>query len=230
MARQGVMAATAGAGLVLLAACAGPDARPERGPRGRELPNIFFSLAGEPFRGDADGPYAVALWFARANTSHDGRLTLDQVKADASRFFDRLDLNHDGEIDGAEVAVYEQEVAPEINPRLAPLRYGEGQDLQLGKRRGEGERPQVDERPRQLPTEIRGATAQGAALFALTGEPEPVTAADTDFNGRITRAEFLAAVQRRFERLDAAGAGYLTLDKLPKTPLQRLREPRTAKR
>jgi hypothetical protein len=61
---------------------------------------------------------------------------------------------------------------------------------------------------------------QGAAVYGLLNEPEPVTATDTKLDGRITLAEFLAAADRRFDRLDTKQLGYLTLDDLPKTPAQ----------
>ncbi|MDB5434904.1 MAG: hypothetical protein JWR47_1161, partial [Phenylobacterium sp.] len=38
--------------------------------------------------------------------------------------------------------------------------------------------------------------------------------------GRITKAEFLAAADRRFKRLDKNGDGKLTLDELPMTASQ----------
>ena len=57
-------------------------------------------------------------------------------------------------------------------------------------------------------------------MFSLVNEPEPVAAADTQFNGRITRAEFMAAADRRFDLLDPKQRGFLTLQDLPKTPVQ----------
>ena len=60
----------------------------------------------------------------------------------------------------------------------------------------------------------------GAAPYGLLAEPEPVTAADTEFNGRITAAEFRAAADRRFEALDVKGQGRLALKDLPLTVVQ----------
>ena len=60
----------------------------------------------------------------------------------------------------------------------------------------------------------------GVASFDLLAEPEPVTAADTNFDGRITLAEFLAAADRHFDALDTKGAGKITLADLPKTAVQ----------
>ena len=51
--------------------------------------------------------------------------------------------------------------------------------------------------------------------------------ADADVNGKVTLEEFLAAVDRRFARLDPGGAGNLTLAALPKTPIQEMRERRS---
>ena len=60
----------------------------------------------------------------------------------------------------------------------------------------------------------------GAAAYGLLAEPEPVRAADTNLDGRVTKAEFLAAADRRFKRLDKRGDGKLTLDELPMTAWQ----------
>ena len=54
----------------------------------------------------------------------------------------------------------------------------------------------------------------------MINAPEPVAAADTQFDGRITKAEFAAAADRRFVLLDKNSTGYLTLASLPRTPLQ----------
>jgi Ca2+-binding EF-hand superfamily protein len=61
---------------------------------------------------------------------------------------------------------------------------------------------------------------EGAAAYTLLREAEPLMAADTDLDGRITKEEFLAAADRRFARLDKRGDGKLTLDELPRTVAQ----------
>jgi len=221
-----------------LTACA-DDPTPEReGPRGGDhpegghmarLPNVFLSPAGKPYRARLGEPYPVTEWFAEANTSHDGKLTREQMRADADAFFRTLDTNHDGVIDGFELQAYEQTVAPEILPRIANLREGEGFDpnLDLADQRNT-ERPGTGEgrggfRMRQ-PAAPKGETTQGAAVYSLINQPEPVAAADSDFDGKITRAEFEAAADRHFEILDTKQQGYLTLAGLPKTPVQLLIE------
>ena len=57
---------------------------------------------------------------------------------------------------------------------------------------------------------------RGAGRYGYIATPEPVTAADVDFDGTITRAEFMAAASRRFEMLDANQDGAITQRELPK--------------
>lgn len=225
--------------LASLAGCAGQDAGPPEhvahagrpgGARRLHLPNVFISPAGKPFRAAPGEPYPVAAWFAAADTNHDGRLTREEFRADAEAFFRELDTNHDGVIDGSELANYEQNIAPEILPRVEGLRAGEGMNLNLtlGDERNT-EAPRGEEGGRRGSGEgggraIRGEPTQGAALFSLVNEPEPVAAADTSFDGRITLQEFDAAADRRFDLLDTKQQGYLTLQELPKTPVQQALE------
>ena len=168
----------------------------------------------------------MADWFARADADHDGRLTREEFRNDALSFFGKLDVNHDGIIDGAEVARYEQDIAPEILPKIESLHANEGMDpsLTFGDPNNTDDRPDGS-RPRRQgpgrpPTPARGIGVQGAAVYSLINTPEPVAAADTEFNGRITRAEFAAAADRRFDMLDKGSVEYLALSALPKTPLQ----------
>lgn len=229
------------AALLLLVGCAsapeGPSADVTRfggsaageggAVQGRRALNVFLSPSGEPFRGGRDEPYVAGVWFARADADHDGRLTPAEFRADALRFFRVLDVDHDGVIDGFEVQAYEQTVAPEIQPRIGGLRGGEGTDETLfsdrdrgagrgGRRGGGAARPQ-----RQYAGDRR---PEGASLFGVLNEPEPVTAADADLDGRVTLAEWTARTDRRFALLDTAGRGYLTLAGLPKTEAQGILE------
>ena len=52
----------------------------------------------------------------------------------------------------------------------------------------------------------------------------PVTVADTDFDGKVSLAETLAAADRRFDILDKNADGFITLAELPKTPVQAFAE------
>jgi hypothetical protein len=224
-------------GAACLAACAssddhlpppGPGGGGDRGPHG--VPNLFISPAGKPYRAERDQPYPIVGWFTAADGDHDGRLTLVEFKADAAAFFKELDVNNDGVVDGFEVQHYEREIAPEINPQIEGLRFGEGMDLALGARGNNGD-PRIGRGPTGGRREQAGdRRAEGAGLFGLLNEPEPVAATDAKFDSHITLDEFLAAAERRFAVLDKKNQGYLTLDALPKTPAQVVLERAAARR
>lgn len=203
-----------------LAACAhappeGPgrgEGRPgagERGPGPMAGPQLFISPAGEPFRAAPGAPYPIAAWFEGADANHDGALSRDEFVADSLRFFAVLDADKNGVIDGFEVSTYENRIAPEIVGGAAPG----------SARRGpKGQGPDGDslvQRRRQGTNVL-----QGAALYGLIAEPQPVMAADGDFNRRITRDEATRAAKTRFALLDTNKDGLLKLAELPKTPVQ----------
>jgi hypothetical protein len=223
----GVLMAAVLLSLAAAASAEDPPARPAR-------MNVFISPSGEPFRAAPGQPYPVDDWFNRADTNHDGALSLDEFVADAESFFRKLDANHDGVIDGFELTDYEQKVAPEILPRVGGLT---ARDIPpLPRERPENGRipePQEQqEQPQREPEEKRhsGPPVVGAAVFGLIREPEPVAAADADFDGKITLAEMTAAARRRFAELDLDHDGRLTRAELPKTPIERLAEKGERKR
>ena len=194
--------------LTLLGACvgAGEQERQTPGPH----PTLFLSPAGKPFHGAAGAPYPVAVWFAEADANHDGKLTQEEFRADFAAFFKQLDVNNDGEIDGLELARYEQVVAPEVLPRLAQVQGG-----------FPGERPGADQRRlAEAPRQRGGGFYDGAPEFSLLNVSEPVSSADLNFDGKVSLQEYMTAADRRFDQLDKEHNGYLTLDTLPQTPEQ----------
>lgn len=172
--------------------------------------NIFFSPSGQPFRGKADEPYPLAAWIAQADTDKDGKLSYDEFVADASQFFKALDANHDGFVSSPENTAYENKVAPEIlriDPRIdQPPRYRTNDSDVV-----------LDKDPR-LRNYVK--TVQGASQFSLLDEPQPVRAADKNFDFRISGDEWLNASSARFKVLDRNDDGFLAVDELPQTPAQ----------
>ena len=182
--------------LLLAGGAAQAAAQPGRGPPpDGDAPGaaLFISPAGEPFRG-GDG---LAAWFAGADADHDGGLSPAEFRADALRFFRTLDADRDGSVDGFEVQRYEAQVAPEITAIVL-----------------DGARPARGRREMQL-------GRQGAARFGLLNTPHPVRAGDLDVDGRVTEAEWIRATARRFDLLDKAKAGKLTMDQLRPPPAAR---------
>jgi hypothetical protein len=176
----------------LLAASA-PAAAARRGPDPGST-HLFISPPGQPYTAPGSDPYPIVLWFNRLDSNNDGRLDINEFRADALFFFKLLDRNSDGIVDSAEVTYYEQHIVPQV---LLPP----GSGLE------DGALQRLD----------RLAFDQGAAPYTLFGEPEPVRSADRQFNYRITLQEYLDQSDRHFRLLDKKNQGFLTLADLPKT-------------
>ena len=179
----------------------------------------FISPMGEPFRAHSKTDDTLADWFRKADRNGDGVLTSDEMVADADRFFASLDTDGNGEIDPDELANYEYEIAPDVQVnsrrRPAPGEIRPASEARLGggdgKRqhgRGRGER-RLDEDQLGL-----GASSRARLAMGLLDMPEPVAAADTDFNRGISLEEFRQAAVRRFGLLDSGRNGRLTLAQL----------------
>lgn len=200
--------------------------------------NVFISPAGKPFRAPAGAPYPVIDWFKEADRNADGKLDHAEFMADAEAFFRVLDDRHTGVLGPYEIAVYERRIAPEIlgyqykptalltapglfGGRLWQAQYGQG----IGGM-GQNVPTTIDPEGPSEPTTPKiqhdlDETEQGASPFSLFDEPEPVTAADFDFNGKIKKANFMRLADMHFSRLDTDSEGFLTLAKLPKTAVQK---------
>lgn len=176
----------------------------------------FISPMGEPFRSRTTADDTLAKWFAQADRNHDGTLTLDEMQTDAGRFFETLDTDHDGEIGPEELVHYEWEVAPEIQlmskTRRAPGEASASPKRSPGRWESESDDDLALERRSRRGRKSGGL--QGAARYGLLNIPEPVAAADADFNRGVSLSEFREAASARFQLLDTAHQGNLGLAQL----------------
>ena len=197
MLRRTVVLAAAASGVITIGGMALAQNTPVRG---------FISPMGEPFHATFDKPYPSAVWFAQADTDHDGKLSRAEFRADAMRFFKLLDVNGDGKISDMETIRYEHQVAPEIITATVDT-----SDTQAP--------PSAEDNSSAVHTPL-SSIRQGAAFFSFLNDPEPVRSADTDFNNKVSVDEWMAAVDRKFKTLDPDDTGYLKLSDLPKTPAE----------
>jgi hypothetical protein len=204
--------------------------------------NVFISPCGRPFRAKPGESYPVGAWFKMADADGDGKLDHAEFVADALAFFKILDRNGDGVISPAEVSFYEQRIAPEVLGMRVEGTSGlfawprallwKTQGAPGGGGGGEmpGAPPDTEHSliPGGADTEEAfphakpyDASGKGASPYGFFDEPEPVTAADVNFRGLISKADFSKMADIHFASLDKAGQDYLTLDGLPTTPVQR---------
>jgi Ca2+-binding EF-hand superfamily protein len=174
----------------------------------------FISPMGEPFRPRTATDDTLARWFNEADRNRDGRITADEMKADADRFFALLDTDRDGVIGPEELIQYEWEFAPDV--QLSSRLKRQPGDTVSAKPAADGGQVSGDRSYRRGPGEPEASLGglQGGARYGLLNMPEPVAAADANLDRAITRAEFEASALYRFQLLDRDKAGALTLAKL----------------
>jgi hypothetical protein len=206
---------------VAVAAATSAAAAPAKTPA-KPTPRVFISPSGEPFRQGPNDPDPLKAWFDQVDSAHKGYIDRAAFRADATRFFKKLDENGDGVIDGFEVADYESKIAPELAEwaegqfpgEFGQARGGQAQDGEGGRQGGH----RRDERGGEAAQSgaahghARGPAQRG--IIQLIDEPEPVSGADFNLDSHITFAEWMRATDQRFEILDANKDGRLTLDEL----------------
>ena len=172
---------------------------------------IFMSPSGQPFRALVGQPFPEAQWFAQVDTDKDGKISEAEFDTDATNYFNVLDVNHDGYISSIENTNYETNIAPEIthmDPRVAqPVDHYIPPDEDM------------DANPNGDKTRYIKQIL-GASQYGLIDEPQPIRAADSNFDFRISAEEWVNATSQRFAILDTNHDGFITPDELPKTPLQ----------
>ena len=218
-----------GLAVALLAASAVAQPHPKPSPP----PRIFLSPSGEPFRQSPTAPDPLKAWFDRVDANQDGAIDRFEFRADAARFFKVLDENGDGVIDGFEAADYEHKIAPELAEQAEGRLPGQFSPRDQGRSQSEDRPRKPGERGTEPHRDAHdaGPAGQGRAgrgIGQLLDEPEPVTGADFNLDGRITMDEWLRATDQRFELLDTAKTGRLTLEglRVKMAELQQLQQQR----
>ena len=177
-----------------------------------------MSPMGEPVFGQTRGEDGLVAWFRQADRNHDGVLTVDEMVADADRFFQILDSDHNGEIGPDEIAHYETVIAPKLGARWIAS-SDEGGDQQASgsdwkKLHGKSRHGGGGHRGGGADSGFGGDDEAAGGRYGLLAIPEPVASADADFNRGVSAEEFRNAARQRFELLDVDHTGRLTLPEL----------------
>ncbi|MFV3074114.1 EF-hand domain-containing protein [Niveispirillum fermenti] len=178
-----------------LSACGGGGG----GKPDRPLPGIRYvpvSPLGEPLGppGADPAPYRQAMreWFARTDKDGDGKLSLAEIQAEADRVFPLYDLNGDGQITSAELTSYR------VSTPFHALPADTGRRLRPGR---------ID----MTPDEAASLTREGKGRPQYRMGIDPVMAADTNADFRVTREELRAEAARRLSMMDRNDDGAITL-------------------
>ncbi len=188
-----MLALTAG----LAAGCAGRDSTapdPLAPPAG-----MIYSPNGEPLNGGPLGKptcrEAMARWFDRVDSGHQGAIGREAFLADARAQFQRMDIDGNGYLVPEELERYR---LPYRQPQPAPRRSasedrsGEQSEGLFG-----GHHHHAAD-----PTETRGGNHSDA-------QPDPVMAADTQMTFKVTLNAFLTQAATTFAKLDTRHRGVL---------------------
>lgn len=198
--------------LALTAACSG-----HHGPE-----YIAATPLGMPlghFSSESDARVPVRAWFLRVDANHDDRISLDEFEAEADATFRHYDLNGDGtimvpELEKARMQDHQggpdQPPSPENGDSGKPGAGGPGMGGpgMGGPGMGGADMPHPDGGGR------RGGGGHGGGGNSFPGGVDPIMAADSNVDFRVTREEFHAYAQALFESLDANHDGALTEDEV----------------
>ncbi len=187
-----------GAALVLSTAATASFAAPGKGAKDRM-----------PIRQEAAFVHLLKV----ADTNKDGKISKKEFAARQDALFTEIDKDKDGSITPKEMREYRQakmEAFRAANPRP------EREDAKAE----DGKAPEGKRAERHADREHGGRPGhqgwgkhggKGAGLGMLRW-------ADTDENGQVSKAEFTAAGEKMFERLDKNKDGVISIDDMPDRP------------
>jgi hypothetical protein len=162
-------------------------------PRGGPT-TMIFSPNGEPLNGGKLGrptcAVAMSRWFNRVDTNHDGLISWAEFAIDMRTQFRRMDIDGSGYITPSGLEQFRE-------PYMMEGAGGGSQEA----------RSDDTVRPLLQPGQNTGLD---------TGQPgpndgtDPVMSADTDMDNQVSYQEFLAQARATFRALDTAHTGMLT--------------------
>lgn len=160
-----------------------------------------ISLAGEVLDSTPDVACwpATLAWFKATDTNGNSKLELPEVQADTARFLARIDANGDRALTSSELTAYRTAAAPGAyrDQPAPPARHGAADSPMTA------DQPPS---PGSLPPPGARTERRDSGVLA---QPDPVMAADTNLDFRVTPEELADRVRGRFTKLDTNQDGTL---------------------
>lgn len=193
--------------LALTAACAGHHHGPEY---------VAATPLGMPlghFSSESDARVPVRAWFLRVDANHDDRISLDEFEAEADATFRHYDLDGDGTIMVPELEKARMQDHPG-HAEPPPPENGDAGKSGMGGAGAGGQGAGGPDMSRPDGGGRHGGGGHGGGGNSFPGGVDPIMAADSNVDFRVTREEFHAYAQALFEALDANHDGLLTEDEV----------------
>lgn len=171
---------------------------------------MLYSPNGEPLNGGALGKptceAALSRWFDRVDADHDGMIGRAEFSADASAQFAQMDIDHNGyllseELDRYRLPYRQGPVAGGYPPPAASANAPDGETKHR----------------RRHAASSDGGTGARTGGHAPAELADPVMSADTNNDFKVTPQEFSVHAERAFIELDANHDGFVSREELLKT-------------
>ncbi len=197
-------------GAVGLSACSGDD-RPKP-PHPIVSPNAEILGVKHPQDRPDTCANALIIWFHRVDTNHDGKIDHAEFVADAEHWFQVVDADHNGFAEPAETAAIHAKLMPWDQAKEERDREEEEAMLLEQQQSAEDAARERQRRDRLGYPSDKNASPRRQPGVSI--DLDPVMAADSNLDNRVSKDEFMAMADRHFDGLDVNHDLYLSQDEV----------------
>jgi len=173
------------------------------------LSRMLYSPNGEPLNGGTLGrptcQEGMSRWFERVDANHDGVISRDEFLADAQIQFRRMDIDKNGYL-----------VPEELERFRRPYRQQTASDqTAVNQSNNNAEQPQQNMHKRGAAHGGHGgAESNSQDDQPIVDTSDPVMSADTNLDNKVTPEEFMIYAQKKFLELGSNHDGVLSRDEV----------------
>jgi Ca2+-binding EF-hand superfamily protein len=195
--------------LIVLSGCSDSHKSHHASAEQAALSRMLYSPNGEPLNGGSLGRStcqdALSRWFDRLDANHDGTISRDEFLADAQIQFRRMDIDKNGYL-----------VPEELDRFRQPYRQqAAGEETTANQNNNNAAQPQKNMHRRGASHGGHdGAESDSQSDQPLIDTSDPVMSADTNLDNKVTLEEFVTHAQKKFLELDGNHDGALSRDEV----------------